>query len=143
MTLKTVPTGASVTAFLRRIRDPERRRDCQALLRLMRQATKSRPAMWGPSIVGFGRYHYRYASGREGDWFFAGFSPRKRDLTLYLMAGVGRYPSLLKRLGTHKRGGSCLYLRRLGDVDLATLRQLVRRSVADMKRLSTRTPHAK
>lgn len=90
--------------------------------------------MWGDSIVGFGRYHYRYASGREGDWFLTGFSPRKQALTLYIMAGFGRYDSLLGKLGKFKTGQSCLYVKRLEDIDWPTLTELIAESVAEMKR---------
>ncbi len=98
--LKTRPSGASVEAFLQGVDDEARREDCRTVLALMRRVTGAEPEMWGPSIVGFGRYHYRYASGREGDWFLTGFSPRKRDLTLYIMAGFSAYDDLLAKLGT-------------------------------------------
>ncbi len=127
--LKTKRINRSVTAFLDAIPDPGRRRDCRAVLRIMKDATKATPRMWGTSIVGFGSYHYRYASGREGDWFVAGFSPRKQSLTLYVMSGFARYDDLMGRLGTHTTGKSCLYIKRLEDVDLGVLRQLVRESV--------------
>ncbi len=126
--LKTRRTGASVAEFLSRTPDPARRRECRALIRLMRAITGAPPRMWGPSIVGFGRYHYRYASGREGDWFVTGFSPRKRDLTIYLMAGLSRCRPLLRQLGPHRTGASCLYLRSLSDVDQRVLKRLIRES---------------
>lgn len=125
----TRPTRASVTAFINAIEDETRRRDCQTLVQLMRETTGTRPKMWGSSIVGFGSRHYRYESGREGDWFLTGFSPRKQDLTLYIVPGVNRYPAILKRLGKHKTGVSCLYIKQLGDVDLAVLRELIETSV--------------
>ncbi len=128
--LKTKQNKASVTGFLRGIEDPQRRKDCRAVLELMKEVTGSRPKMWGDSIVGFGSYHYKYASGREGDWFVTGFSPRKANLTLYIMAGFSRYKELLAKLGKHKTGVSCLYIKRLADVDLAILRQLVEDSFA-------------
>ena len=127
--LKTRPSRRSVTAFLAGIRDADRRRDCATLVRLMRRATGARPVMWGASVVGFGAYHYRYASGREEDWFLTGFSPRKRDLTVYLLAGARRDPALLKRLGRHTASVGCLYLDRLADVDVRVLEQLITRSV--------------
>jgi hypothetical protein len=133
--LKTQPTGASVAAFLARIPDPTRREDCRALARLMRQVTRSRPKMWGTSIVGFGSYHYTYGSGREGEWPLVGFSPRKQALTLYLMAGIERYPALQAKLGKHKHGRSCVYIKQVADIDLAVLRKLVAASVRDIKRL--------
>ncbi|HVT45757.1 MAG TPA: DUF1801 domain-containing protein [Thermoanaerobaculia bacterium] len=127
--LKTKATGSSVDEFLAAIPDESRRRDCLTVLEMMKKATKAEPKMWGPSIVGFGSYHYKYESGREGDWFAAGFSPRKKDLTLYIMAGFDRYEDLMSRLGKFKTGKSCLYVRNLGDIDLAVLRELITASV--------------
>lgn len=100
----------------------------------MRRATGAEPRMWGPEMVGFGEYHYRYESGREGDWFLAGFSPRKKELSVYVMAGFEGYADLLARLGRHKTGKSCLYLRSLADVDLGVLEELVRQSAAEVAR---------
>lgn len=131
--LKTKRTNASVTAFLKRVRDDTRRKDCLTVVRIMKQATRAQPRMWGSSIVGFGRYHYKYASGRQGDWFLTGFAPRKQDLTLYIMAGAGRYQTLLAKLGKYKTGRSCLYIKRLADVNLTVLRQLVSASVRRMQ----------
>jgi len=131
--LKTRPSGASVEAFLQGVGDEGRREDCLALLALMRRVTGAEAEMWGSSIVGFGSYHYRYASGREGDWFLTGFSPRKRDLTLYIMAGFSGYDDLLARLGPHKTGKSCLYVKRLADLDLEVLEELVAASVEHMR----------
>ncbi|MBZ0267230.1 DUF1801 domain-containing protein [bacterium] len=131
--LKTKPGAGSVTAFLAGV-DPERRKQCRALMKIMKDVTGARPVMWGPGIVGYGRYHYRYESGREGDFFLAGFSPRKRDLTVYVMSGFSRHGALMKKLGPHKTGKSCLYLRSLDDVDLPTLTELLRRSVAYMSK---------
>jgi hypothetical protein len=131
---KTKPTRASVNAFLAKVADETRRADCQVVLELMRDVTGEEPKMWGASIVGFGIYRYVYASGHSGEWPLAGFSPRKNDLTLYVMAGFDGAEELLARLGPHKTGKSCLYLKRLADVNLRVLRQLVRRSVAEMKR---------
>ena len=127
--LKTVPTGASVHAFLKTVTDERRRADCLTLLALMKRITRAKPTMWGPSIVGFGKYHYRYSSGREGDWFLTGFSPRKQALTIYIMAGFKRYKDLLRRLGRHRTGSSCLYVRQLSDVDPDVLRELMTESV--------------
>jgi len=132
--VKTRPTRASVTTFLKGVSDEDQRRDALALLGLMKRITRAQPRMWGPSIVGFGSYHYRYASGREGDWPLTGFSPRRRELTVYIMAGFDRFPDLMARLGRYRTGKSCLYIRRLADVDLAVLRDLVAASVAHMKR---------
>jgi hypothetical protein len=130
--LKTQKTNASVPAFLKSIADDDRRKDCQTLVRIMKRAVGAEPKMWGASIVGFGHYHYKYASGRENDWFLAGFSPRKQDLTLYIMAGFDRYDALMAKLGKHKTGKSCLYLKRLADVDVAVLEDLITSSVKHM-----------
>lgn len=126
--LKTRPTSSSVKSFLDSIPDESRRRDCRKLVPIMKRATGASPKMWGPSIVGFGEYHYRYESGREGDWFLAGFSPRKNDLTLYIVAGFDGFADLMKRLGKHKTGKSCLYVRSLEDIDLEALEKLVTES---------------
>ena len=131
--LKTRPTGASVEAFLRDIDDETKRKDCRAVLKMMKQATGAKPKMWGESIVGFGSYHYKYASGREGDWFLTGFAPRKRNLTLYIMSGFAEYDALLSRLGKYKTGKSCLYVNKIEDIDLQTLRELVEQSVEHLK----------
>jgi len=132
--LKTKKTAASVKDFLNRVPEERKRKDSFALLKLMQEITGARPAMWGPSIVGFGSYHYKYASGREADWPLAGFSPRKQNLTLYITAGFDGYGELLGKLGKHKTGKACLYLNKLEDVDLSTLKELVRRSVEHMRR---------
>ncbi len=134
--LKTKPTQRSVEAFLKSIEDPKRRKDCRTLLGLMKRITRAKPKMWGTSIVGFGSYHYKYASGREGDWFVAGFSPRKQSLTLYIMAGFSRYEALLKKLAKHKTGSSCLYVKSLDDVDPDVLEELIERSVAHVRKSS-------
>ena len=131
--LKTKRTEASVDDFIAGIADEQRREDCRALLAMMKRVTKAPPKMWGASMVGFGSYHYRYASGRAGDWFLAGFSPRRQDLTVYVMAGFEDYPELMARLGKYKTGKSCLYLKRLSDVDAAVLEKLIAASVRDMK----------
>ena len=130
---KTRPTGASVTAFIGAVDDAARRRDCREIMRMMRAATGKRPRMWGPSMVGYGSYHYRYASGREGDWFLAGFSPRKRDLTVYVIPDLRSHEDLLERLGPHRRGVCCLYLKRLDDIDRDVLRELLERAVARIR----------
>ena len=122
---KTAPTPASVADFLAAVPDPARRADAQAACALIIEVTGAEPVMWGSSIVGFGAYHYRYASGQEGDWPPVGLSPRKAALTLYLSTGFDGADDLLNRLGPHSTGRSCLYLKRLGDVDEAVLRELV------------------
>ncbi|MBK6628868.1 MAG: DUF1801 domain-containing protein [Flavobacteriales bacterium] len=124
-TNKTQATTASAEAFVGAIADVGLRADCEALLRLMRKATGQDPVMWGPAMVGFGRYSYTYDSGRSGEWSAVGFSPRKANLTLYLMAGFDQHTALLGRLGKHTVAKSCLYLKRLADVDLAVLERLV------------------
>lgn len=131
--LKTKKTDASVEAFLDGVADPRRREDARVVLELMKRITGEGPKMWGPGIVGFGSYTYTYASGQTGDWPIAGFSPRKQALTLYLMPGFEQDADLMKRLGKHKTGKSCLYLNRLADVDAGVLEELVRRSVERMR----------
>jgi hypothetical protein len=121
-----------VAAFLGKVEDPARRADCEAVLAMMQQATGCEPRMWGASIVGFGKYKYTYATGRSGEWMVTGFSPRKHDLTLYIMPGFTRYDALMARLGKHKTGKSCLYLKRLADVDTAVLQELIAASVKAM-----------
>ena len=128
--LKTKPTTASVNAFINAIDDERKREDARAVAAMMAEITDAPPKMWGSSIVGFGSYHYRYASGREGDFMETGFSPRKRALTLYIMAGFSDYEGLLARLGKFSTGKSCLYIKRLADVDETVLRELIDRSVA-------------
>jgi hypothetical protein len=130
---KTKPTKEKVTDFLNQIPDAARREDCFAIAKIMEEITGSKPQMWGPSIVGFGSYHYKYASGHEGDWPLTGFSPRKQDLTLYLMIGFEKYDELLKQLGKHRTGKSCLYIKRLSDIHVPTLKKLIKASVKDLK----------
>jgi hypothetical protein len=134
--LKTKRNTASVEEFLNNVADEQRREDCFRLLKIMKTATKAEPAMWGTSIVGFGRYQYKYKGGRVLEWFLIGFAPRKQDLTLYVMPGLERYPSLMKKLGKHKTGKSCLYIKKLADVDLATLKQLIKQSIVDIRSLA-------
>lgn len=127
--LKTKPTEQSVEAFLASIADPQKQADARTLTTLMAEVTGAPPTMWGENIVGFGEKHYRYASGREGDWFVVGFSPRKQNLTLYLTYGFEEHTDLLERLGKHSVGKACLYLKRLDGVDQAALRALIERAV--------------
>ena len=131
--LKTKPTNESVKDFLNRIPEAERREDCFALVKMMEEITGEKPKMWGPSIVGFGGYHYKYASGREGDWPMAAFSPRKKDLTVYLMMGFEKRAELMEKLGKHSHAKSCLYIRRLSDIHVPTLKKLIKVSVKDLK----------
>ena len=123
--LKTKRTAESAAEFLDAVADPRRRADAMAACALIGEVTGAQPAMWGSSIVGFGTYHYRYASGQEGDWPAVGLSPRKAALTLYLATGFAGAEDLLARLGPHTLGKSCLHLKRLSDVDEQVLRELV------------------
>jgi hypothetical protein len=122
---KTVPNTNSVTDFLQAIPEEQKRKDCFVLLELMKEITNEPPVMWGPSIIGFGNYHYKYDSGREGDMLLTGFSPRSQNLSLYIMAGFKRYEDLMSRLGKHKTGKSCLYIKRLSDINIEVLKELI------------------
>ncbi len=126
--LKTKPHEGDVDAFLNSIADPQRQGDAKTARDLISDATGANPKMWGTSIVGFGAYYYSYESGREGDYFAVGFSPRKASLTLYLMDGFEKYGDLLDRLGKHSTGKSCLYIRRMSDIDPEVLQEIVTRS---------------
>ncbi|MBP7687681.1 MAG: DUF1801 domain-containing protein [Thermoflexales bacterium] len=130
---KTKPTVQSVEEFLNAIPDEQKRADALALAKLIKQVTRFEPTMWGGSIVGYGSYHYKYASGREGDACLVGFSPRKQNFTLYLMLGVADYSDLLDKLGKHKTGKGCLYINTLADVDVPTLKELIKRAVKQLK----------
>ena len=130
---KTKPTAKSVPEFMEQIQNPQRKADCRKLASLMEQITGSEPKMWGDSIVGFGVYHYKYASGREGDWFLAGFSPRKQNLTVYIMGYLEYYQDYLERLGKFKHGKGCLYINKLGDIDLKVLEELIRTSLQRLR----------
>ncbi|MXZ71550.1 MAG: DUF1801 domain-containing protein [Acidobacteria bacterium] len=132
--LKTKKNDASVETFLDAIENEKRRQDCRAVVDLMADVTGEAPAMWGDSIIGFGSYHYQYATGREGDWMATGVSPRKQNLTVYIMTGFDRHEALMKKLGRYKTGKSCLYIKKLEDVDLAVLRELVRESFAKVSK---------
>lgn len=132
---KTVATAAKVSAFLAKEKDAHRRADCEALVALMSDLTGEPAVMWGASIVGFGTYHYRYASGREGDFLVIGFSPRKAALTIYAMGGVWDEPGRLTALGRCTGGGSCLYVKRLGDIDQGLLRKALAESMARIRRM--------
>jgi hypothetical protein len=127
--LKTKKNGASVEAFLQAIPDEIKRNDSIAIVEMMKAVTGREPKMWGESIIGFGDTHYRYESGREGDWFQVGFSPRKQNLTLYLTYGFENDREMMRRLGRHKTGKACLYINKLADVDMGVLRELVQRVV--------------
>jgi hypothetical protein len=130
---KTQPTKVSVTEFIKAIDDPQKRADARKVAAMMRKATGKRARMWGSSIVGYGTYHYKYASGREGDFMVTGFSPRKQALTVYIMAGFTKHGALMKKLGKYKTGKSCLYIKRLSDVDETVLQRLIDESVEHMR----------
>jgi hypothetical protein len=133
--LKTKETKASVASFLAGVEDPEKRADCRKIAKLMREATGKRAKMWGSSIVGYGRYDYTYKSGRSGTWMLTGFSPRARNITIYIMPGFKKFGPLLKKLGKYKTARSCLYIKRLDDIDEAVLARLVADSVREMQRI--------
>jgi len=130
--LKTKPNEQSVTDFLQAVQEERKRKDSFAILELMKEVTGQDPKMWGDSMIGFGTHHYKYASGREGDWFVTGFSPRKQNLTLYIMSGFDEYDALMKKLGKYKTGKACLYINKLEDVDMAVMRELIQKSVAHL-----------
>lgn len=129
---KTKPTAESVSAFIDKVSDQTRREDCQKVIDIMKDVTKEEPEMWGTSIVGFGRYRYQYAGGREAEWMLTGFSPRKGDLTLYIVGGFESSAELMQRLGKHKTAKSCLYIKKLDEVDLKVLKELVKKSVKQL-----------
>lgn len=133
-TVRTRPTRASVSGHIAAVGDEAQRKDCKALIAMMRKVTGHTPRMWGPSIVGFGSYHYRYDSGREGDMCVTGFAVRKNELVVYLIAEGSDQEALLARLGKHRMTKSCLYLRRLSDVDVDVLGRLVANSIAEVRR---------
>jgi Domain of unknown function (DU1801) len=131
--LKTKLNDASVDTFLQTVKDEQTRADCYQILDIMQKATKAEPKMWGTSIIGFGHSHYKYESGREGDWFQIGFSPRKQNLTLYVGSGFEGYDELLGQLGKHSLGKGCLYIKKLADVDTKVLKKLITNSVKRVK----------
>lgn len=123
--LKTKPTLMEPKAFIDGLSDEKKRNDADALLTIMSDITQQKPTMWGDSLIGFGQYKYQYASGRKGEWFRVGFSPRKQNITLYIMNGFSQYQHLLERLGKHKTGKSCLYINKLSDIDVDVLKQMI------------------
>ena len=129
---KTKKTNVSVESFLKNVADEQQREDAFAILALIKELTGLEPKMWGPSIVGFGEYHYKYASGHEGDCCLIGFSPRKGNMSLYFMPGLERFEALLKKLGKYKTGKACLYIKKLADVDTAVLREMIQMGFAMM-----------
>ncbi len=133
-TNKTVATEDDVECFLQTVAHEGRRQDCRATMQVLAEITGEAPTMWGSSIIGFGTYHYVYESGREGDMFLTGVSPRKQSLSVYVMDGFEPHAALLDKLGKHKKGKSCLYINKLEDVDLKVLRRIVRDSVRNMRK---------
>lgn len=130
---KTKPTTKSVSAFLNSVENKRRKADALVVNKMMKRVTGMRPKMWGETLVGFGKYHYKYESGREGDMFLVGFSPRKANLVLYIMPGYGEFDDIMARLGKFKTGKSCLYINKLEDIDLGVLEELIEKSVIWMK----------
>lgn len=132
---KTVPTALSPEAFIASVENKRRRNDAEALLTFFNQVTGLQPVMWGPSIIGYGRYHYKYESGREGEFMLTGFSPRKQNMSVYIMPGYryGEMQELLAKLGKHKLGKSCLYINKLADIELEVLAEIVRAGVTYMR----------
>ena len=130
----TVTRAPPDRAFIDGVQPVERRADAEKLLHLFASTTGYEPRMWSPSMVGFGKYHYRYESGREGEYFATGFSPRKAELSIYIMPGYADYGEILARLGKHRTGKSCLYVKRLGDIDLEVLAELIRAGLDDLKK---------
>ena len=131
--MKTVATDKDVTAFLNQVDDPQKKADCLTLIPVFENIVKAKAILWGNSIVGFGQYHYKYDSGREGDFMITGFSPRKNALTIYIMSGFSEYETLMQQLGKYKTGKSCLYIKNLNHVDMEILKQLIQASVAYIK----------
>jgi hypothetical protein len=131
--LKTKPNDKDVLEFLNKVENTRRREDSLVILELMKEVTHEEPVMWGGSIVGFGTYHYKYASGREADWLQIGFSPRKQSLTVYIMDGFDKYNELLDKLGKHRTGKSCLYINNLDDINISVLKEIMEQSVKFIK----------
>lgn len=132
--LKTKLNDGDVNEFINSIESEQKRNDSFKIIEMMKKITKSEPKMWGDSIIGFGNYHYKYASGREGDWFLCGFSPRKQNLSIYIMSGFNKYENILRKLGKHKTGKGCLYVKNLEEIDLKVLENLIKQSVDYLKK---------
>ena len=132
-TQKTLPTAVTVDSFLNTITDESIKADCREIAGIMQDVTKQDPVMWGPSIIGFGKYHYKYESGHEGDSCIIGFSPRKQNITLYVMVGLKALEPLLEKLGKHKTGKGCLYIKKLDDVDRGILKELISTAYTQLK----------
>jgi hypothetical protein len=140
--LKTKQTSVNVECFLNKVGDSRKREDSFTILRMMKDVTGLEPKMWGPSMVGFGFYHYKYDSGHEGDCFMMGFSPRKSALTLYITSDLGRFEAMLKKLGKHKTGKSCLYIKKLADVDVTVLRKMMETGFAMISKTAQQNKRA-
>lgn len=136
---KTKPTKNSVTVFLNKIKDLQLRKDCFTILEMMQKVSKLEPVMWGSAIIGFGMYHYKYESGREGDMILIGFSPRKQNITIYLMGGLKKVEDELSKLGKHKIGGGCLYIKSLSDVNVTILKKVFAKAFKEAQRKKTET----
>jgi hypothetical protein len=136
---KTKPTKSSVTAFLNKIKDRQLRDDCFAILEMMQKVSNSEPVMWGSAIIGFGTYHYVYESGREGDSILIGFSPRKQNISIYLMGGLKEVENELSKLGEYKTGGGCLYIKSLSDVNVEVLKKVFAKAFKEAQRKSAHT----
>ncbi len=132
--LKTSLNDDSVTDFINSVANEKQRLDCLVLLELMQSITGEPPKMWGKSIVGFGSYHYKYESGREGDWFLSGFSPRKQNITIYIMSGLDEHQANLQNIGKHKTGKSCFYIKKLEDINMELLRKMIQSSIKIVKK---------
>jgi hypothetical protein len=138
--MKTTPTSADVNEYVAGIADPRKRADAETLMRLLGEIIDQPPIMWGQGLVGFGQYHYRYASGREGDWFILGFAARKQALTLYMPGYLEQHRALLDQLGKHTTGKGCLYVKSLADVDLSVLRTLLEAAISANKQYAVEPP---
>jgi len=133
-TLKTIPNTKSVDAFIESVENENKRKDCHVLLALMQKITGEKPVMWGDSIIGFGNYHLKYESGRELDWMLAGFSPRKQNMTIYMMGGFENQDKLLSKIGKAKNSVGCLYTKKLSDINLNILEEMIRLSIETVKK---------
>lgn len=132
--LKTKQNNTSVNIFISKVENEQQRKDCKKLLNIFKEVTNEKPRMWGNSIVGFGKYHYKSErSSQEGDWMLTGFSPRKNNISIYIMPGFEKYKELLAKIGKHKHSVSCLYIKKLEDIDVTILKKLIKMSVAEMK----------
>ena len=135
MDLKTKQNEKSVDEFINKIEDLEKKKSSRQILEILKDISKKKAKMWGDSIIGFGKYHYKYASGREGDWMRIGFSPRKQYLTLYIIDGFDKHRELMENLGKYKTGKSCLYIKKLEDIDIDILKELMKKSLLNMEKL--------